>query len=230
MQELVLYELQDSQYGAAVFNQVKTTPLYVAFVMPFPQSTNEFTESPPQTVIAQSFIGYSNELLVLDNNTDLTKFQYIGVSQYFCTQSFSTTVKEGISNTTELAYTNKIISSTTTDSVNAMWNAALFEQVCDPGPLTGTTITLGGPAGLSNETYLIDVCTATYFSEVYLTGISGGIALNLEREVDETIGQIEQALGIAIYGEFNIPGIPDPETQYANVKTMMENIGRSFTS
>lgn len=49
-------------------------------------------------------------------------------------------------------------------------------------------------------------------------------------DIIATVGQISQALGIAIYGAFKGPAIPDQMTQYNNVKVIMENIGKSLTT
>jgi hypothetical protein len=230
LQEVFLTELRGSQY-TTVFAEAGSGPYYLAAHIPFPDPSTEFKEAPPQTVMSQAFIGYFHHPVNFTNDTDLAKIQYIGVSLYFCTQSFSTTVKGGIHNTSELAYTNNILSSSTTVSINSYWNLALYTTpVCDPGPLTGSTITLSGPTGLSNETYTIDFCTGVYLSDLYIIGTSGGILLNLDRAVADTVGQISQALAIAIYGDFNSSAIPDPATQYGNIKFMMENIGKSLTS
>jgi hypothetical protein len=230
LQEVFLVELRHSQYST-VFSQAGSAPYYLALQIPFTDPSTEFKEAPIQTVISQTFIGYFNSPVNLTNNTDLAKMQYIGVSLYFCTQSFSTTVKGGIHNTTELAYTNSILSSSTTESLNSYWNSALFgNSICDPGPLTGSTITLRGATGVSNETYTIDFCTAVYLSGLYIVGTSGGILLDLHHAVADSVGQISQALGIAIYGDVNSSAIPDPATQYGNIKFMMENIGKSLTS
>ena len=230
LQEVFLAELRGSQYGT-LLEEAGSGPYYVAGLIPFPDPSTEFKEAPPQTVISQAFVGYFNNPVRLTNDTDLATILYIGVSLYFCTQSFSTTVKGGIHTTSEPAYTSNILSSSTTESVNSYWNSALYgSPICDPGPLTGSTITLSGPTGLSNETYTIDFCTGVYLSDLYIVGTSGGIMLNQERSVTDTIGQISQALGIAIYGDFNSPTIPDPATKYGNIKFMMENIGKSLTS
>jgi hypothetical protein len=230
LQEVFLIAIQKSQY-ATVISEAGSALYYLAVLVPFPDPSTEFKEAPPQTVISQAFVGYFNNLVRLTNDTDLAKIQYIGVSLYFCTQSFSTTVKGGIHNTSELAYNNNILSSSTTESMNSYWNLALYgTPICDPGPLTGSTITLSGAAGLSNETYTIDFCTGVYLSGLYIIGTSGGILLDLGRSITDTVGQISQALGIAIYGEFNSSAIPDPATQYGNIKFMMENIAKSLTS
>lgn len=227
LQEVFLVAIQKSQY-ATVISEAGSAPYYFAVLVPFPDPSTEFKEAPPQTVISQAFVGYFNNPVRLTNYTELAKIQYIGVSLYFCTQSFSTTVKGGIHNTSELAYNNNILSSSTTESMNSYWN--LFAPICDPGPLTGSTITLGGATGLPNETYTIDFCTGVYLSSLYVIGTSGGILLDLGRSIVDTVGQISQALGIAIYGDFNSSAIPDPATQYGNIKFMMENIGKSLTS
>ena len=230
LQEVFLYDLRDSQYST-VIAEVGSGPYYLAVHGPFPEPSTEFKEAPPQTVISQAFICYANNPINITDDAELAKVQYIGVSLYFCTQSFSTTVKGGIHNTSELAYSNNILSSSTTESMNSYWNTALYGgPICDPGPLTGSTVTLSGPPGLSNETYTIDFCTGVYLSGLYIVGTSGGVLLDLELTVAETVGQISQALGIALYGEFNSSTIPDPATQYGNIKLMMENIGRSLTS
>jgi hypothetical protein len=229
LQEVFLVELRGSQY-ATVFEDAGSAPHYLAALIPFTEPSTEFKEAPPQTVISQAFIGYFNNPVSLTNDTDLAKMQYIGVSLYFCTQSFSTTVKGGIYNTSELAYTNSILSSSTTEPINSYWNSALYGPICDPGPQTGSTITLSGAAGLSNETYIIDFCTGVYLSALYVIGTTGGILLHLDFSVTDTVGQISQALGIAIYGDFSSSAIPDPATQYGNIKFMMENIGKSLTS
>jgi len=230
LQEVFLIEIQKSQY-ATVISEAGSALYYLAVLVPFPDPSTEFKEAPPQTVISQAFVGYFNNPVRLTNDTDLAKIQYIGVSLYFCAQSFSTTVKGGIHNTSELAYNNNILSSSTTESMNSYWNLALYgTPICDPGPLTGSTITLSGAAGLSNETYTIDFCTGVYLSGLYIIGTSGGILLDLGRSITDTVGQISQALGIAIYGDFNSSAIPDPATQYGNIKFMMENIAKSLTS
>jgi hypothetical protein len=230
LQEVFLIAIQKSQY-ATVISEAGSALYYLAVLVPFPEPSTEFKEAPPQTVISQAFVGYFNNPVRLTSDTDLAKIQYIGVSLYFCTQSFSTTVKGGIHNTSELAYNNNILSSSTTESMNSYWNLALYgTPICDPGPLTGSTITLSGAAGLSNETYTIDFCTGVYLSGLYIIGTSGGILLDLGRSITDTVGQISQALGIAIYGEFNSSAIPDPATQYGNIKFMMENIAKSLTS
>jgi hypothetical protein len=230
LQEVFLIEIQKSQY-ATVISEAGSAPYYLAVLIPLPDPSTEFKEAPPQTVISQAFVGYFNNPVRLTNDTDLATILYIGVSLYFCTQSFSTTVKGGVHNTSELAYNNNILSSSTTESMNSYWNLALYgNPICDPGPLTGSTITLSGAAGLSNETYTIDFCTGVYLSGLYIIGTSGGILLDLGRSITDTVGQISQALGIAIYGDFNSSTIPDPATQYGNIKLMMENIGKSLTS
>jgi hypothetical protein len=228
--EEFLIELRESQY-TPLFSQAGSSPYYLAALMPFTSPSTEFKEALPQTTISQAIVVYFANLVSITSDTDLAKIQYIGVSQYFCTQSFSTIVKGGIQNTSELAYTNNILSSSTTESVNSYWNSAYIgNPICNPGPLTGSTITLSGATGLSNETYTIDFCTAVYLSYLYLVGTSGGILLDPNRAIFETVGQISQALGIAIYGDFNSSVIPDPATQYGNIKLMMENIGKSLTS
>jgi hypothetical protein len=230
LQEVFLIEIQKSQY-ATVISEAGSAPYYLAVLIPLPDPSTEFKEAPPQTVISQAFVGYFNNPVRLTNDTDLATILYIGVSLYFCTQSFSTTVKGGVHNTSELAYNNNILSSSTTESMNSYWNLALYgNPICDPGPLTGSTITLSGAAGLSNETYTIDFCTGVYLSGLYIIGTSGGILLDLGRSITDVVGQISQALGIAIYGDFNSSTIPDPATQYGNIKLMMENIGKSLTS
>jgi hypothetical protein len=230
LQEVFLIAIQKSQY-ATVISEAGSALYYLAVLVPFPDPSTEFKEAPPQAVISQAFVGYFNNPVRLTNDTDLAKIQYIGVSLYFCTKSFSTTVKGGIHNTSELAYNNNILSSSTTESMNSYWNLALYgTPICDPGPLTGSTITLSGAAGLSNETYTIDFCTGVYLSGLYIIGTSGGILLDLGRSITDTVGQISQALGIAIYGDFNSSAIPDPATQYGNIKFMMENIAKSLTS
>jgi hypothetical protein len=228
--EAFLIELRESQYST-VFAGAGSTSYYLTALMPFTQPSTEFKEAPPQAVISQAVVVHFDGPVSIANDTNLAKIQYIGVSLYFCTQSFSTTVKNGVHNTSELSYTNNILSSTTTESVNAIWNQALYgASVCDPGPETGSTITLSGAAGVSNENYTIDFCTAMYLSQLYIIGTSGGTLLELDRTVFATVGQISQALGIAIYGAYNSPNIPDPATQYGNVQLMMENIGRSLTT
>jgi hypothetical protein len=230
LQEVFFAELQGSQYST-VIAEAGNAPYYLAVMIPFTDPSTEFKEAPPQTVISQAFIGYFNNPVSLANNTELAKVQYIGVSLYFCTQSFSTTVKGGIQNTSELAYTNNILSSSTTELMNSYWNSALFgTAICDPGPQTGSTIALSGATGLSNETYTVDFCTGAYLSGLYIIGTSGGILLDLELSVVDAVGQISEALGIAIYGDFNSSAIPDPATQYGNIEFMMENIGKSLTS
>src|SRR5271154_783732 len=133
LQEVFLTELRGSQYGT-IIEEAGSGPYYVAGLIPFPDPSTEFKEAPAQTVISQAFISYFNNPVSLTSDADLAKVQYIGVSLYFCTQSFSTTVKGGIHNTSELAYTNNILSSSTTESINAYWNLALQgNPVCDPG-------------------------------------------------------------------------------------------------
>ena len=222
--DVFLTDFRNSQY-ATVFAQAGSGPYYLAGFVPIPFPSTEFKEAPPQTVISQAFVGYYNNPINITNDADLAKLQFIGVSLYFCTQSFSTTVKGGIHNTSMLAYTNDILSSSDSQSLNSFWNGMLFER-----PSCGPIITLGSPTGLSNETYLIDFCTAVYLSNVVIIGTSGGILLGLDHSIVDTVGQISQALGIALYGEFNTSTIPDPATQYGNVKLMMENIGKSLTT
>ncbi|KAH0556055.1 hypothetical protein GP486_006007, partial [Trichoglossum hirsutum] len=231
LQEVFFFELQNSQYKT-VFADAGNASYYLALQMPFVDPSTEFKEAPLQTVISQAFIGYFNNPIRLTSYTDLAKMQYIGVSLYFCTQSFSTTVKGGIHNTSELAYTNNIVSRSTTTSVNSYWTSVIYgATICDPGgPLTGSTITLSGATGLSNETYTIDFCTGTYLSAMYVIGTTGAILLNLQFAVVDAVGQISQALGIAIYGDLSSSAIPDPATQYGNIKFMMENIAKSLTS
>jgi hypothetical protein len=225
-----LVELRESQY-ASVFANAGDAQYYLTALLPFTSPSTEFKEAPPQTVISQSVVVHFNTPVSIANDTNLAQIQYIGVSLYFCTQSYSTTVKRGIQNTTKLAYTNNIISRSTTESINSFWNGALYgASVCDPGPETGSTITLGGATGLPTETYTIDFCTAIALSSLYIIGTSGGILLDLNRSVFATVGQISEALGIAVYGDFNSSTLPDPATQYANVKSMMENIGTSLTT
>jgi hypothetical protein len=222
--DVFLNDFRYSQY-AAVFAEAGSGPYYLAGFVPIPFPLTEFKEAPPQTVISQAFVGYYNSPINITNDADLAKLQYIGVSLYFCTQSFSTTVKGGIHNTSMLEYTNDIISSSNTQSLNSFWTGELFQR-----PDCGPKITLGGPRGYFNEVYQIDFCTAVYLSDVIVIGTAGGILLGLDRSVTDTVGQISQALGIALYGEFNSSAIPDPATQYGNIKLMMENIGRSLTT
>lgn len=230
LQEEFLIELRDSQYST-VFAGAGSGPYYLAVVMPFLYPSTEFKEAPFQTIISQYFIGYFNSPVNLTDNADLAKIQYTGVSLYFCTQSFSTTVKGGIYNTTELGSSSTILHSSTNKTINSVWNTAIEGiHICDPGPETGSTITLGGAIGLANETYTIDFCTGSYLSQLYVIGTSGGILLDLDRAVQDTVGQISQALGDAIYGGFNASTIPDSTTQYENVKLMTENIATSLTN
>src|SRR5271170_3296242 len=121
LQEVFLIEIQKSQY-ATVISEAGSAPYYLAVLIPLPHPSTEFKEAPPQTVISQAFVGYFNTPVRLTNDTDLATILYIGVSLYFCTQSFSTTVKGGIHNTSELAYNNNnnnILSSSTTESMNS---------------------------------------------------------------------------------------------------------------
>jgi len=222
--DVFLVDFQDSQYET-VFQQAGSGPFYLTGLIPFPEPSTEFTVAPPQTIISQAFIPYYDNPLNVTNVTDLAKMQYIGVSLYFCTQAFSTTVKGGIQETSVVAYTNDILSSTNTQSLNSIWNNGLFDR-----PTCGPTITLSGPTGLSNESYLVDFCTAVYLSDVYVIGTGGGILLDTDRSIDATVGQISQALGIAIYGEFNSSSNLSLVTQYQSVKVMMENIGKSLTT
>jgi hypothetical protein len=231
LQEVFFYELEHSQYST-VFAEAGNASYYFAIQMPFLDPSTEFKDAPLQTVISQTFIGYFNNPVSLTNYTELTKMQYIGVSLYFCTQSFSTTVKGGIHNTSELAYTNNIVSSSTTASVNSYWSSELFGgALCQPGgSLIGSTITLSGATGLANETYAIDFCTGSYLSAMYIIGTTGAILLDLQFSVVDTVGQISQALGIAIYGDLSSSTIPDPVTQYGNIQFMMNNIANSLTT
>jgi hypothetical protein len=229
LQALFLGELQNSQYSV-VFSEAGSGPFYLVGLIPLLNPSTEFKQALPQTVMSQSFIAYFDGPANLTNLADFAKLQYIGVSLYFCAQSFSTTVKGGVHNTSVVAYNNEILYSSTTESINSVWNSALYGSICDPGPLSGATITLSGPAGLSNETYLIDFCTGVYLSSLYIIGTGGGILLDLQGSIVDTVGQISQALGVAIYGEFNSKSIPDPATQYKNVEVMMENIGKSLTT
>ena len=224
--DVFLADFKDSQY-ATVFQQAGSGPFYLTGLIPFPDPSTEFTEAPPQTLISQAFIPYYDNPVNVSSVTDLEKMQYIGVSQYFCTQSFSTTVKNGIQETSVVAYTNDILSSTTTQSLNSAWNGGLYYR-----PTCGPTITLNGPTGLSNESYLVDFCTAVYLSNVYIIGTGGGILLATDLSIDDTVGQISQALGIVIYGEFNSSSNISLNlvTQYESVKVMMENIGKSLTT
>jgi hypothetical protein len=231
LQEVFLFEVRGSRYSA-VFKDAGSGPYYLAALIPFTDPSTEFNEAPPQTVISQAFVGYFNSPVNFTDDADLAKMLYTGVSLSFCTKSFSTTVKSGIHNTTELGYNNRILDSSTTELINSFWNSALLDGklTCGTGPETESTITLSGAIGLPNETYIIDFCTGVYLSELYVTGTSGGCLLNLQRAIVDTVGQISQALGIAIYGDFNDPAIPDPATQYGNIKFMMENIAKSLTS
>jgi hypothetical protein len=219
-----LTDLRYTQYGT-VFAQAGSGPYYITSFIPLPQPLAEFKEAPPQTVIAQAFISYYDKPLNFTSDADLAKLQFIGVSLYFCTQSFSTTVKGGIHNTSMLAYTNNVLSSSATQSLNSVWNSGLFAR-----PTCGTEITLSGPTGLSNESYAVDYCTAVYLSDVFAIGTTGAILLDSDRTIAETMGQISEALSIALYGQFNSSFIPDLATQYGNVKLMMENIGVSLTN
>jgi hypothetical protein len=200
-----LGELRYSQYST-VFSGAGSGPYYLTALIPFPSASTEFKEAPPLTVMSQSFIVYSNKPVNLTNDNDLVQnLQIIGVSLYFCTQSFSTTVKGGIHNTNELGYSSQILSSSSTvstNSTNSVWSLGLTNPICDPGPLSGATIALNGPTSLSNETYVIDFCTANYLSSLYVIGTSGGIIMDINGDIIATVGQISQALGIAIYGAF----------------------------
>jgi len=217
-------DLRYSQY-AAVFASAGSGPYYLAGFIPIDSPSTEFKEAPPQTVVSQAVVGYFNTLIDPTNDTDLATMQFIGVSLYFCTQSFSTTVKDGIHTTSMVAFTNDILSSSNNQTLNSLWNGFLFNR-----PTCGPTITLSGPTGFSNETYLVDFCTAVYLSNVLIIGTTGGFLLGPDGDIFATVGQISQALSIALYGEFNSPAIPDPATQYGNIKVMMENIGKSMTT
>ncbi|EPS45500.1 hypothetical protein H072_492 [Dactylellina haptotyla CBS 200.50] len=226
--------VETSDYGSA-FDLVASQKIegYAAALVPAPVpiSATEFKETQFQTVIGQFFLAYFHEPIQL-TTADLAKAQYIGISMYLCTQSFSTTVKDGIQNTSEIAYTADIVSKSTEESTNSAWNGALngnATDVCEAGK-SGDTITLASPMGSSNETYAIDFCTASYLSELFVIGTSGAIFLGLDHKVVESVGQISEAMGTALYGEFNSSMIPDPSTQFENVRYLMDNIAKSLTN
>ncbi|KAF3928410.1 hypothetical protein AA313_de0206081 [Arthrobotrys entomopaga] len=233
-------QLTQTTYGKVFESTAQDLPVYAAALIPFPQAATraEFKETQFDTVISQVFISHFNGPVILSRNADIAKIQLIGVSMYICTKSFSTTVRGGVHETVQVASAADILSRSTSESINAAWNGVLMydaSEICKQDGRLGQTITLAGPAALSHESYTMDVCTANFLSELYFIGTTGAILLGLDREVGASIGQISLALGTALYGGFVSPsmadpGIPDPETQFENIKSMMENIAKGLTN
>ncbi len=217
----------DNSIYSGLFTNANGSGLYPALMIPFSAPSTEFKETPPKTVISQTFVAYSDRLLNLSRRADLAKLQYIGVSLYICTQTFSTDVSNGISNTTEVDH-SKIVLSSPLQSINIAWDESNTNQSC-PSVFNGSSLVLQGT--LNNETFSVDPCTAYELSYLYATGTTGGILLAADHSLyGPSAGQISEALGIALYGGFSSQAIPDPQTQYQNIDLMMQNIARSLTT
>jgi hypothetical protein len=223
----VIFELRESGYKN-IIQSANSTLLYPALILPFTAPSYEFNESLTNAAISENFIAFSSSLVNVTDNSILSKLQYIDVLFYFCTKSFSTSVKGGLSNTSDITSATNILSSNT-PSLNWIWNGYLDGSLC-PNASQGLSMVLDGPAGLTNETYTVDVCTALLLSNIFNIGVGGGILQNSDKTIFAVVGQISTALGINLFGDISSPNVLNSETQFQNIKRMAENIAESLTN
>jgi len=209
-------------------------PVYPVLILTWPSPSNLFDEMVGRAAIVEHWIAFSNTMVNLTDyaNVDTSSFQFFAVAFFFCTKTLSSDVDAGVPHISEVSSTLNILSSPV-ESLNYWWNMSLLsaDLTCGP-PLAGTSMVLGGPTGLTTETYAVDVCTGLIFSNYFGLLTQGVILLGSDLTVDFEYGQMSQALSLAIFGEFNYQNTvtKDPATQFDAVMRMMENVADSVTN
>jgi hypothetical protein len=223
----VLWALRDSQFATMV-SSLSNVLLYPALLIPFPAPSYQFNESVTRAAIGETLLAFSSTLVNITDNTVIPNFQFLDIMLYFCTKSFSSSVKAGISNTFEVASTLNILPPDS-GSFNWAWNLNYGSALC-PSTMNGLSMLLSGAEGFTNETYTVDYCTAYLASNLYTLSVSGGILLSQELSTTEVYGQIETAIGVSLFGDFLSKNTYDSETQFQNIKGMADNIAASLTN
>ena len=215
---------------APLLNLSPNNSLYPALLLPALAPSTEFKLATPKLTISSSIIVFAGSLIDFTQASDIQKLRYIGLSLYFCTKSLSTIVKDGVANTTELAYANNILSSDYNETLNWIWSSdALKTEFC-PSSLVNSSIVLSSPTGLANETYSINVCTGLQFSNLFTVSTEGGVLLYPDLTIHLLEGQLSFALGLALYGPYGFPPTLDQVTQFQNINSMISNIAASLTN
>jgi hypothetical protein len=231
-----------SQSAALVFIPERYSPTYVVVSNFIPSPTKAFNQSVTNTMHANLFIAYSNEPLNIsagfDNN--LNGFHFLEVALYWCTKSYSTSVKNGTSTTVELFTKSEILTPQAANmsrSLSVFYNAG-FTGCYDPHSppcqgYGGTEVDFAAPDGLpldSKPKYWVDLWTALAMSFTTHFAMMGGALQTAGLTIYAENSDTALGLSTALFGD-RIGLEPYPlEVQLQNIQQTAANIARGLTN
>ncbi|KAJ9133832.1 hypothetical protein NKR23_g10502 [Pleurostoma richardsiae] len=189
-------------YGSVVLPSIP--PIFPVMVDPVPRPTGAFNASVSDLIVNDHIVAYSNSLM--DNSSfKPAQLQFLEHVLYWCTQSLSTSVHDGVATTTETAARAEA-KNPGRYPLNFAW-ATDFDVCYTAGTcndtLGGLTVQLE-PAleAADGDEYVVDVWTSTIASALITESMYGSVLVDRTRGfVASSGGGLAQAFAIASCSE-----------------------------
>ncbi|KAH8887657.1 hypothetical protein GQ53DRAFT_749727 [Thozetella sp. PMI_491] len=192
-----------------------------------------FNESVYQAMAGEYFVAYTDSTVTASTVSN-SSFTYLGVSFYWCTTSYKTSVRDGVA-TTDIVGRNTRVATKNPKTLNFSWSNDF--TVCYVAGNCNETVgsmfvEFETPAEVENEiTYGVNVWTGLLGSVLVGSTMYDSLLMDEMRGiVTSTGGGIAQAFASALYGDFLTPKSPPPAEQMLNVKGIVSNFARSLTN
>ncbi|KAK3337607.1 hypothetical protein B0T19DRAFT_481899 [Cercophora scortea] len=201
----------------------------------FDQPSGAFNASVTALMISDSYIAYSDQLMnnSLSAMADLSTIKYLELGFWWCTKTYSTSVRAGQHTTTEIETVSKL--KEPTSPLNMPWAVDFY-----PCYTSGTcNATFGGKQAQleppsradAGTNYTLHVWTeltasallaATMFDSVFFDSRRGIVSSNG--------GGIAKTYALSLLGDFQSTALPTPETQLGNIRGVVQNMARAMTN
>ncbi|KAB5522048.1 hypothetical protein GE09DRAFT_1044110 [Coniochaeta sp. 2T2.1] len=222
-------------YNWTNFQSQALPGFYPVILGPMFSPSSSFNASVQNLILNDNFIAYPTRMLDPSSALDLDAFHFLGLTFWWCTKSYSTSVKAGQHTTVELETRSEIVKNKT-KTLNMAWSHE-FYPCYTSGTCNATfgdlSVSLLPPATANiseTEPYDINVWTALTVSGLLAATMWDSVLMDQSHGVvTSNGGGVAKAFALSVLGDFLAPA-PDPTTQMSSAQRVAGNIARTITN
>lgn len=232
----VLLSTSNTTAGSAAYGD-----FYLAISEAFPivmghleRPTGAFNTSVTELIASDTFIAYTNEPVNTSVQFDISAVKFLEVAFWWCTKTYATKVTQGQATTEEISTLSK--AKQVNNTLNITWDPK-FYPCYSAGQCNetygATEVTLEPPPGAnsSSESYRVHLWTGVTASMLLASTMLDSALLDRTRGVVASNGGgVAKAFAFSLLGDFLATKVPSPETQLADLGTIVDNQARSMTN
>ncbi|KAK3695708.1 hypothetical protein B0T22DRAFT_369542 [Podospora appendiculata] len=202
----------------------------------FDQPSGAFNASVTALMISDSYIAYSDQLMnnSLSAMADLSTIKYLELGFWWCTKTYSTSVRAGQHTTIEIETVSKL--KEPTSPLNMPW-AVDFYPCYTSGTCKATFGDLQAHleppsrADRDGTNYTLHVWTELTASALVAATMFDSVFYDARRGiVSSNGGGIAKTYALSLLGDFQSTALPAPETQLRNIRGVVQNMARAMTN